>query len=261
MDTELTHLSIVAHEQAMERGTATPAERREFSHLPFWRVRGIPVIDSDRMRPDQVEDAKKTLRRITDGTRNSDAATTVETWMATRFTGARVTDVMTACEISKPTALRHLRRLTESKLIEIRETKTRDGGSNRKVYHWVGPRTDNMSKPTKAETRRLHEEGLTLVADLKGISFDTGIRYHGTSVQGLSCGCHACGIAAEQALMDGEVSHARREGRLDDAREMQMALQTRYQRNGVDAEPPEQEDWDGMVGGVRLISDEARVVA
>src|SRR5690242_13626355 len=66
----ITHLSLVAHELALQRGTLTPAERPDFFHLPMWRVNGIPVLDATRMGEDQIQEALEVLERLT-GLRNA----------------------------------------------------------------------------------------------------------------------------------------------------------------------------------------------
>ncbi len=203
MSVRMVHLSKVAHGQALERGTLTPAERYEFNHLPMRRVDGIPVFDATRMRPDQIIETEARLEAIAgrspDGTVRDAVAFCL---VAAGRHGLRVKDVMQETGATKPIVLKYLRELIEAGKADVKEEKTRGvNGSPRKLYLWVGDETP---------------QDLDLTPELSdafsGVQ-DSGVpTRHGVAVDALTCGCGTCRAALEDAFVSEERSAALRRG-------------------------------------------------
>jgi hypothetical protein len=188
----------------MGRGTITPAERAEFMHLPMTRHNGVPVFDAGRMREDQIRETQEALERIVGRAVHGTIRDSVVDFMAAYGRlGVRVRDVCEHLTASKPVVLKYLRELEIEGKVRIREEiNPRSGGSARKRYFW-----------TALESVMPEEDGL---GEYEPANFaqeaDTGIRYHGTAVQGLSCPCGACRGAVIEALEGEERSAARSRG-------------------------------------------------
>lgn len=208
MSVRLTHLSQVAHNQAIERGTLTPAERYEFSHLPMKRVDGTPVFDSARMRPDQIVEVTERLERITGRRVTGTVRDAVGIYLQDQGRyGVRVKDVCAEVGASKPIVLKYLRELIDAGHVRVTEEISRGNGSKRKRYHWAAfePQLSNWAVEG--------EEHLPVHSDsLYGKNEWSGVLHHGAAINGLLCGCSACVYALEAAIEAEERSAALRRG-------------------------------------------------
>ncbi len=205
---KLVEMSLLAHEVAIANGTLTPTERPEFMHLRMTMIDEIPVFDEKRMTADQVWETWDRLEQLVGRRRASNVASAVENFMAAygRF-GLRLRDVMDHVGASKPIVLKALRSLVSDGKARINEESTRGHtGSKRKLYVWLGNALDHTVAEEDAD-------GLRMVTDNRAErNGDTGIRYHGTAVQGLTCGCLGCTDAVEAGFTGEAVSAARERG-------------------------------------------------
>jgi hypothetical protein len=201
----MVHLSKVAHGQALERGTLTPAERYEFNHLPMRRVDGIPVFDATRMRPDQIIETEARLETIAGRSPDGTVKDAVSFCLvASGRHGMRVKDVMQELSASKPIVLKYLRELIEAGKADVREeqhSRSVGAGSLRKRYFWIGDETpqDLDHAPELSEA----------VSGLQDGGMPTR---HGVAVDALTCPCGACRAAVEDAMVSEERSAALRRG-------------------------------------------------
>jgi DNA-binding MarR family transcriptional regulator len=206
----LSHLSRLAHQLALEGGTLTPHERPDLGHLPMLvDPDGVPVFDAHRMRDDQIEEAIEILERMVSNRKPVDLQTAILGYLrSVGRHGVRQVDVQNETGASKPTVLRALRRLEEEGRVIHREEETRGNGSRRKRYYWVDPDAVQLGA---AEDDTPEIEGSVLILGTQGMA-DTGIRYHGTAVQAVTCSCLRCRAAFEDWVADEMTSAARRKG-------------------------------------------------
>lgn len=205
---DLSYLSRRAHTEARAAGEPVPASMGEFDHLPMRVVNGVPELDGTRMREDQRAEAIEILeRKLGVRARQATAFEAVENFMlsyATNGNGVRQTDICSQTGLSKPSVLTALRVMMEESRVLVKEEKTRGTkGSRRKRYYMA----DNFDQDrTGSSWVTDPSEGATIhyVQDGKS-SADTGIRHHGTAVQGVTCGCTRC----FEALRDGMVGEVR----------------------------------------------------
>ncbi len=201
----LIHLSLRAHKRALETGEACPAERREFDHLRFKRdPDGTPYLtgfvgrDSRAMREDQVDDACAVLSRMLGESRAADTFDAVKDymWAYGRF-GVRKKDVAEGCNISERSAARALLTLEEQGLVTVKEEQTRGTAkaTPRKRYF-----TDGLTNVSAADQNSDILAGLVLMTD-GAVKDETGIYYHGTATQSVTCGCDYCRNARDRWVL------------------------------------------------------------
>jgi len=208
---DLAYLSRRTHAEAEARNEKVPADWPEFGHYPFGMDdEGTPYVDGTRMRPDQVEDAIAELERwLGLRSRASDTYTLVRDFMVSYGVhGVRVADVVEETRVSKRRALVALQALVTNGAVIVKTEATRGSGSRRKRYFWA---VENGSITRDERYIPADEDGMLFAEGKQAPNGDTGIRYHGTAVQGVTCGCMRCTAAFEAGLV-GEIRSAARKG-------------------------------------------------
>src|SRR6478735_7772972 len=213
-DSRLTHLCITAHKLALTRGVLTPAERPEFMHhRVIWVTDAdgsrVPVLDSARMRMDQLDEVTDRLERMIGTRRATNTFEMVADYLQAygRF-GLRRQDIATALSIDEKSVRNALTRLQEEGRVMFKEEKTRGKGTARKRWVWLDTKIDYGADDQVALD---DETTLSRVTDVVAAD-DTGVRYHGTAVQAVTCRCASCRDALETWAADQEASLDRRRG-------------------------------------------------
>ena len=223
MRSEFTQMCVEAHRIALERGVAAPAERLEWMH---YRVTFeldeetdtlVPVFDETLMRDDQLQDVAEVLERLTGRARAANTYQSVRDFLrANGQVGYIEKDIVRDLAIPRSSVKRQLKKLVESGEVTYREEKTRGDGSKRKRFYWANTKLDAGGHAVWQEESddaksSAHNATLFTTGDYLP-RYHIGIRYHGTSTQGVSCRCGACRAAFEQWVVDQNVSAARQRG-------------------------------------------------
>lgn len=208
---ELTRLSITAHHRSLEEGRLTPAERPDLLHLPMRLHDGIPVFDHTRMRDDQVQETVDLLSKYSWKVASASVYDAVREYVdAFGRAGLRKKDIVTATGASEYAVRVALEKLEAEGQVVIRLEKTRGKGTPRKRYF----KTDRRDPWNGLAVRDKLEDDLHPVYDATrdtAPGTDTGIRYHGTATQAVTCACDACTRALNEWIAHESAWEPRRE--------------------------------------------------
>jgi predicted transcriptional regulator len=172
---------------------------------------GIPVFDHTRMRDDQVQETVDLLSKYSWKVASASVYDAVREYVdAFGRAGLRKKDIVTATGASEYAVRVALEKLEAEGRVVVRLEKTRGKGSPRKRYFladrrhpWEGRSVwDQLEKdlyPVYDSTRDTAPAA------------DSGIKYHGTATQAVTCSCSACTAALNEWVAHESAWEPRRE--------------------------------------------------